>query len=461
MKIRHRIMMWVVGAGLLTSFVFSLIIYWELHDSHLDMMDSQLKASAAVVEAKLAQAQKQAGGQDIGLPVFFNHYWIKVYDQNMRAVYHSPLSKAADLPLKKNDPEDSYIVTASIAGTPPADIQAKGNEITFLVRTIPEIIMNRPYVIQIAEPVANPKGETLELLAAIGIGLSVSTVLLISLSYMLAGRIVKPIAAINRLARDINEHTLETRIPLGRSRDEIYELAARLNQMFDRLQYSFDRQKRLLADASHELKSPIAILKLFFEETAQRQDLPETFRQQVDAQCRNIFRMDRLVRTLLELSVLEISPKATLKPLDAAELTRSVLSDFSPAIQRADIQLTTRIPKQVIVPGDSDKIRRVLINTIDNAIKYNAEGGQMAIQMTEKRGRMELSITNTGPGIPKVDLPRVFDQFYRVDKSRSTERGGAGLGLSIVREIIRLHRGRVDIESEEGCWTRIEIALPK
>ena len=125
-----------------------------------------------------------------------------------------------------------------------------------MARVIPIDSPNAHYLIQIAKPVENLEEETFDLLTAIGIGLAVSTVLLAGLSYVLAGRIVKPIAAINRIARDINENTLEKRIPLGKSRDEIQELAGCLNQMFDRLQYSFARQKRFIADASHELKSP-------------------------------------------------------------------------------------------------------------------------------------------------------------------------------------------------------------
>ena len=119
------------------------------------------------------------------------------------------------------------------------------------------------------------------------------------------------------------------------------------------------------------------------------------------------------------------------------------------------------MPQKLELRGDKDKIRRVLINIVDNAVKYNVEEGRIQWKAFETKGGIEISLYNTGPGIPREDLSRVFDQFYRVDKSRSTEYGGAGLGLAIVQEIVRLHKGTVSIDSQEGLWTRVDMFLPR
>ncbi len=462
MKIRRKIMLWVAGAGLFTSLVFSLVVFLELGEQPLKIFDSELKTTAVAVAEQLAMVQRPlADAQETVLPVSLEHFWFKVYDQNQRLVYESKLSRVVNLPLYRDKGEDAYMISAHVPKKRMDLHQDDEDDVTFRVRVIPKEIMGAPYLIQIAKPVEALEEELYDLLAAIGIGLAVSTVLLVGLSYVLAGRIVKPIAAINRLARDINENTMEKRIPLGKSHDEIHDLAARLNEMFDRLQFSFARQKRFLGDASHELKSPIAMLRLFFDEAVQRGDLPEAFRDQLNTQGQNVLRMDRLVRTLLELSVLEIKASLAVEPFNVTDLLRSVSVDFAPLMERAKIRLETDIPENLEIRGDKEKIRRAFINLFDNAVKYNVEEGRIQLKASGKKGGIHLAFYNTGPGIPEEDLPRVFDQFYRVEKSRSTKQGGAGLGLSIVREIVRLHKGTVSIHSQQGLWTQVDLFLPR
>lgn len=455
-------MVWVAGAGLVSSLVFSLVVFWEMREQPLRIMDSQLKATAVAVAIELAKVQTpQAGGPEVMLPLSSEHYWIRVYDHNRHTVYQSALSKVVDLPLYGGKGEDGYMVSAYVPRKRADLHQDDDGEVAFRVRTVAAYISGKPYLIQIAKPVEDLEDETLDLLAAIGIGLAVSAALLLGLSYVLAGRIIKPISAINRLARDINENTLQQRIPLGKSRDELHELADCLNRMFDRLQLSFARQKQFLAAASHELKSPIAILRLFFDEANQRSDLSDDLHQQLNNQGRNVLRMDRLVRTLLELSALEIRASLTLELFNITDLARLVLQDFAPLMERAGIKLESEMPQQLLIRGDYERIRRALINILDNAVKYNAEQGRIQFKIAGKKGWLHLSLYNTGPGIPKEDLPKVFDQFYRVDKSRSTQLGGTGLGLSIVREIVRLHEGSIAIDSQQGLWTRVDIYLPQ
>lgn len=461
MQIRHRIMLWVAGAGLLTSLAFSLVVFGQLREEPLEVMDAQLQSAAADVAGLLAAQQKpMANVRPLPLPFPAARYWIKVYDRDRRVVYRSELARAVNLPRQGNSGEKGYLssvqVSKKLIDLHPDD----EGEVTFRVRLIPEKIRGTPYLIQIARPMEQLEEEFIDLLAALGIGLAVSTALLAALSYMLAGRIVKPIAAINQLTRDINENTLERRIPVGKSRDELHELATRLNSMFDRLQFSFARQKRLLADASHELKSPIAMLRLFFDEAQQNRDLPEAFHRQLDVQGRTVLRMDRLVRTLLELSTLEIKEALAMEPFDLAELVRSVAADFAPLAERAKILLQTEIPQHLEMRGDRDRIRRALINLFDNAVKYNREEGSLRCTVRQEKDGVRLSLYNTGQGIPASDLTKVFEQFYRVDKSRATESGGAGLGLAIVQEIVRLHGGTIAIDSRQGLWTQVDVSLP-
>ena len=277
----------------------------------------------------------------------------------------------------------------------------------------------------------------------------------------MAGRILKPVNTINVLAREINEKTLDKRIPLGRNPDELHVLSSSLNRMFDRLQYSFIRQKQFIANASHELKTPITLLRLFWEETVHRQDLPAGFQRQAVNQGKILLRMERLVRNLLNLSSLELKDTIALTDFNLTELIQSVLEDFSAVISVEHISIKTDFPSGLQMKGDRDMIRRLFINILDNAIKYNHRNGTVKLGVAPTAGAFHITCLNTGSGIPTEELDRVFEQFYRVEKSRSLEYGGSGLGLAIVRQIVRLHGGEVQMESSPGVWNRIHINLPR
>lgn len=460
MNIRHRITIWAAGVGLLISIVFSLVIFLEMREQPFEVLDSELGTAAETLRGYMdRQPGQPTPAQEKELSMFGNRYWIKVFDRNMHLVYRSDLAAATDIPLYEKDA--GYTIHAHIPKDRLYLHQDSRDEVAFRVKVIRTSLGGGLSVIQIAKPMESMEEEISGLLIALATGLACSAVLLIIGSYVFAGRIVKPIAEINRLSKAINENTLETRIPLGKNRDELYELSNGLNRMFDRLQYSFARQKRFLASASHELRTPIAMLRLFFEEAVQRKGLTESLRQQLVSQERVVLRMERLVKTLLELSVLELQDSLEMKEFRLTDLVRSVLEEFSSITASRNIRCEVHLAENLVIRGDQEKIRRVLINILDNAVKYGFENGKMELELSGKAGSVLLSLSNTGPGVPKNELGKVFEPFYRVEKSRSTQYGGSGLGLAIVRQIVLLHGGEVVMESAPGAWARIDITLPK
>ena len=462
MKIRYKIALWVVGAGLLTSLAFSLVVFIEMREQPLEILDSQLEtASNALVSYMIGRGEisaAESGGKLIVLPS--KHYWLRIYDQKLRPVYESDSSNDVDLPLYRDRENDTYTISATIPEDTRNKSQEKTNEAAFRVRVTPFKIGNASYLVQMAMPIDKLEEETFDLLTSLGIGMGISAIILLGISYFFAGYILKPVASINRFALKINEKTLGKRIPLGNSHDEIFELSNCLNNMLDRLESSFITQKQFLADASHELKSPIAMLRLFFEEAAQGLDVPEHWREKLLGQQHNLLRMDRLVKNLLELSALEVGKSLNIEQFCLNDLLWSLRDDFAPLLEKADIGFEIELPQPLTMQGDRDKINRVFINLIDNAIKYNISDGRIKLNATADQRLIHISLSNTGPGIPQNECDKVFEQFHRVEKSRSTQYGGAGLGLAIVKEIIRLHQGEVSIASKPGEWTRVEINLP-
>lgn len=461
MNIRNRITLWITGAGLLAGLLFSIVISYEMIEQPFELLDGELKSQAHTLLAGLDLGNElpNAHSDTTMLDSLGKLYWFKVFNQQQEPVYSSSMTNYIDLPLKKN--KRRYNVSAII---PPGVIaldQDDSNEVTFRVRVCSISFRDRDYLVQIARPMEKLQEEIIDLVVSVTVGLVVYTISMLLFGYFVAGKILEPIAHINALAREISDKTLDKRIPLGRNQDELYILSSSLNRMFDRLQFSFTRQKEFIANASHELKTPIAMQRLFFGEVLQRNDLPADLTSRLARQSGIVLRMDRLVKNLLELSTLEL--KETFNPIriDPAQMLTTVLYEFEEIIQAADIHLDVELADSVFLFGDEEKLRRMFINLTDNAIKYNKkEKGTIRVSLKKNDKNAEIAIYNTGNGIPAEEQSRIFDQFYRVEKSRASASGGSGLGLTIVKRIVELHHGRIELESESGSWVQFYVFLP-
>lgn len=461
MKIRNRITLWITGAGLLAGFLFSAVISYEMIEQPFELLDGELDSQAHTLLAGLApRAGKQIRQPDKTMMESIGKlYWLKIFNHQQDLIYASSMTGVADLPLRKRN--SGYNINAEIPIEAANLDQDDSGKVTFRVRVFTIPFAGQDYLIQIARPMDELEEEITDLVISISIGLILFTLTLIVLGYFVAGKILQPIADINRLARKISDKTLDQRIPLGKTQDELYTLSSSLNQMFDRLQFSFQRQKEFIANGSHELKTPIAIQRLFFDEAIQRDDLPDNFKTQLAGQARILFRMDRLVKNLLDLSALELKESYKPEIFDPAELATSVFREFNEIIQAADIHLSLNLEEKVCLQADKEKIRRMLINLIDNAIKYNFEqNGEIRFVLGTKKDKVCIEVFNSGQGIPADELNQVFNQFYRVEKSRATALGGSGLGLTIVKRIVELHHGSIEIESEFGNWVLVRVILP-
>ena len=458
MIIRYRITLWITFAGILSSLTLALTIFFLMREEPYELLDQELTAYAHALGNALSILPDGTITLGSTADALNSPYWIRLTDDQGQQVYTSPMTGLVDLPLRQT--KQGYTVNTNIPMTWLLSDQEEDDLASFRVRVFPLHHADQNYRLQIARPVENFQEELTELLLIMVSGLGVSTLVMILVGYYAAGRILRPIQDINATAREINEKTLDRRIPLGKSHDELHALSAALNSMFDRLQFSFLRQKEFIANAAHELKTPITLLRLSLEETLQQNDLPDSLQQRLDAQNKTLLRMNRLVKDLLDLSALELTEIHKETPFDFNEMANAVLEDFQPLIQEQNIHCTVWLDDQLNLNADQDNIRRMLINLVDNAIKYNLPGGHIRL-VTRREGRnMALDLFNTGPGIPVEDRQRVFEQFFRVEKSRATSLGGSGLGLTIVRRIVELHGGTITLQSKPGEWTQVHVVLP-
>ena len=171
--------------------------------------------------------------------------------------------------------------------------------------------------------------------------------------------------------------------------------------------------------------------------------------------------MERLVKDLLNLSSLEMLTSIDPKPVHITELLSSLAAEYQFLANAHNITIDIRLPNRLVIHGDAEKLNRVFSNILDNSIKYNMDGGRVEVIGNQSSAELMITVTNTGPGVAEAEIDKVFEQFYRVEKSRSIKHGGSGLGLAIVKRIVELHKGKVKFESKPGIWTRVTVCLPR
>jgi len=462
MTVRHKITLFIAGAGFLASLIFSGLVFWEMVEQPFRIIDSELKAVARrTASAFLARHEKPGSVSISPLLIESNHYWIRIYDQDAKmTLYRSHLASLVNIPMLK--PGASATVSTMIPRDKIDLGQDRGQEVTFRTRAVKVPVGDRTLILQIGRPMERLEEGIWDILIGLVSGLAFSTMLLLAISYFVAGMILKPIGTIDDLTRDINERNLGRRIPVGVVRDEFHRLAMTINRMLDRLQQSFARQKRLLADASHELKTPLTMMRLSIDDvlSRNREDLPAFIRDTLIRQNEQVLRMERLVKNLLDLSRLEISESVKTESVDLNGLIQSLAEDYRVLADARNIGITIHLPENLAISADLEKLTRAFSNILDNAVKYNHDGGKIELVGEKTNNGVTVIVTNSGGGIPESDIDKVFDEFYRVEKSRALRYGGSGLGLAIVKRIIELHRGRVEIESDPGACTRVSIHLP-
>jgi heavy metal sensor kinase len=279
--------------------------------------------------------------------------------------------------------------------------------------------------------------------------------------YWLMRRSLEPVDEITKRAEGITSTNLSERLPVIRTGDELERLSVSLNRMIERLDEAFQHVNRFSADASHELRTPLTILQLELEGIAQKHGRDAALGDQIGSALEETQRMSRIVESLLTISRLDAGEvKMDKAPLDLGELAASTAGEMTLLADEKSIQLRTHAPAGIQVEGDRTRLQQVIVNLLDNAIKYTQAGGKVEIRVGREGDRAVLEVFDNGPGIAAHALPHVFERFYRADKARSRASGGSGLGLSIVKAICAAHSAEVKVSSQEGRGTSFRVELP-
>ncbi len=294
------------------------------------------------------------------------------------------------------------------------------------------------------------------LIIAVFIGLAALTASMFTVTWM-APKLFRPLENIAAHARQISRaDDLSRRLPDTGRQDEIGDLTMALNQTLERLETLFRTQQRFLADVSHELRTPLTTIRGNVDLMRRMKIADESFLNDIQAE---LERMTRLVNDLLLLARADVGGlPIERKPVALDTLLLDVFRQISMLDRRIDIVLDE--VDQVSVLGDADRLKQLLLNLAENAMKYTADGGTVRLALSKTSSEAHVVIADTGIGIPADDLPYIFDRFYRVDKARTRAHGGSGLGLSIVKWIVDVHGGSIEVESEAGKGATFHVSFP-
>jgi heavy metal sensor kinase len=265
--------------------------------------------------------------------------------------------------------------------------------------------------------------------------------------YLLVQRALRPVDLMSDTARQISIQDLEARLPVVPTGDALQRLSISLNHMLARLRDSVQTSRRFLADASHELRTPLTIVKGELQEIVANPDCSPELAERIGSVLEEVARLENLVSGLLMLSRLDTGDaQREWVDVNLTDLANGTADQMRLIAEDRGVQLQPQMQATVTVRGDRGRLKQVIVNLLDNAIKFTPRGGVVSLHTQIDGASGTLEVRDTGIGIPESALPHIFDRFYRVDEARSREDGGAGLGLSIVRSICSAHGAEIEVE---------------
>ncbi|HUO20005.1 MAG TPA: ATP-binding protein [Steroidobacteraceae bacterium] len=317
------------------------------------------------------------------------------------------------------------------------------------------------YRVEVGTSGAQAEDTLAQVLLMLAVGLPVAVAVAIAGGFVLVRRALEPVERMALKAEEITQHSLSERLPVVESGDELERLSVSLNHMIARLEDAIRGSKQFVADASHELRTPLTVMRGELESLVQNGRLERDVREALGSVLEEVGRLGEIVESLFALSRLDAGETSGgWQRLDLAELAATTAGQMSLLATDKEISLSCDSAAAVTVEGDRARLKQVIVNLLDNAIKYTPRGGHIALSVRREGAWAVLEVTDDGIGIPPDALPHVFKRFFRADSSRSREPGGAGLGLSIVKSICQAHGAEVEVRSAAGKGSTFRVRHP-
>ena len=456
-SVRMRLTLAYVVAMLAVLAVYAAVVYVSVNGNMSTALDDNLRADFTwpknmMTEEMVRQLLRneanfeEAGGGE-GSP------WLQVWSENGEKL----LGRTVEA---RRNPIPEAVTLARMAD---GKIRTLTNMVPpYRILTGKTKVGNISLVVQVAKSEAPMRTYVAELLVVLLLGLPLAVAIAGFGGYLLARRALAPVDRMAEQARSITAERLKERLPVDNPDDELGRLASVFNQTLMRLESSFDQMRRFTADASHELRTPLTAMRSVGEIGLRGRREASDYREIIGSMLEEVDRLSLLVDRLLTLSRADSGESMlTRDRVNLCELAQEVTDQLEVLAEEKQQSLTVEEegPSQCL--GDPMVLRQALLNLVDNAIKYSPVGGRIVVRVSTENGVAVLDVSDTGPGIPAELRPRVFDRFYRADRSRSRENGGGtGLGLSIARWAVEVNGGQLTLENVEGPGATFRITLP-
>src|SRR6185369_6702575 len=456
-SVRIRLTLWYAGVLALSLIAFALVIYYAAGNIFHERQDESLRSTAQTVASayleELGETHSQStAGKVVLAEITFPNRYVQLTDSA-----GNPIAASANLAGS----------TIAIPAQVLADGRARGFSHATVngvrVTVVPLSSDQTLGYAAVAEPLSVLEDGLSELRRDLFAGVLLVLLLASAGGYFLARKSLAPVASMNSQTQRISAENLSARLDVTNPRDELGHLATTINDLLTRLENAFKEQQRFIADASHELRTPLAVLRGETEVALGKTRTIEEYQQSLSLIQDEAERLSRIVEDLFILARQPIYTRAALNK-ERVSLNDAV-RDCARAAQVLAVRKGVRLKLEkdspsIALNGDEELIRRLILNLLDNAVKYTPAGGEISLGLARQNGSAEIVVSDTGIGIPEAAQPRVFDRFYRVDKARARAMGGAGLGLSIAQWIVEAHGGAITLASAPGQGSTFTVRLP-
>lgn len=460
-SLRYRITSFFVGFLALALVVFSIAVYLGVRTFLTRSLEQTLANDARNIATDyLAQRNTKGDGWFLGelteaYPPGLGHQFIRI-SQGDRVLFDSgnmrdPYVNTSKLPMPSK-PAWVNVIHRETA--------ASGQRL--MIYTLAYQESGRPQILVESGTTIDSIRHVLRSLFVILL-FTIPVILIIASvgGHALMSRLLLPVVVLTDQAERIGRKDMGERLAVIPSGDELERLSLSLNRMIERLEDTLAHNHRFSADASHELRTPLTIIRGQLEELTQRSDLSAVAKDGIGSALEETDRMSRIVESLMTITRLDCGgERIQMIPVDLMAMASTTVEHMHLLADEKNISLVCKEGLPVYVTGDPMRLKQVMVNLLDNAIKYTAAGGAVVVSAMTEGDRAVLRVSDTGIGIPEAAVPFIFDRFYRADKGRSRESGGAGLGLAIVKSICSAHDAVISVKNNDGRGTTMQMDLP-
>ncbi|MDQ3013200.1 MAG: ATP-binding protein [Acidobacteriota bacterium] len=452
--------------------LFGIAIYFYLSRSLLTTIDESLAFQVEKLEMNMAAGAgadvpnhiSGPGGEGHEELLQLSPQVIQIIDERGRITDENLVSPTDRLPINRDALMKLEIGKTKFDSTK----LESGEQMRVATRRVKDHDGDGTFFIRLGQSLAAMQSARRKAVLVLGIGIPLALLLGSFGGLVLANQALSPVDRITSAAELIAKGDLTERVPAPEKMDEIGRLAATFNHMISRLQAAFERQKQFTSDASHELRTPLAVMRGDIEIALRRERPPTEYQRVLTSNLEEIIRLTRLIEDLLMLARADTGRvELRCEPVDLDKLCRQMTDYISPLAQQRDQTLSYESPAStadasgVIANVDVQRIKQLLLNLLDNAIKYTEPGGRITLGLKVENNSAIITVADTGRGIPTEDLPHIFERFFRRSaKTSDRSATGFGLGLSIVKWIVESHHGQIEAQNRNDKGTLFTVKLP-